>query len=129
MPIGFDPNDTCLVMLNCVDKEKPDDRRAKFKVKFLSSRQVKQMAKLRDEALNAIEPEEQDAKLNEALLIGLVGWEGLAGDDGKPLPFSPESLDEFSHRLKSWMISEIPSRIFFAEADLKNSASRLTPTA
>jgi hypothetical protein len=121
MPIGFDPNDTCLVTLDCLDQGKPDAERARFKCRFLTSGQRKRVEALVQQAYQPQATDaERDALINQALLLGIVGWENLRDSDGKDVPFGPEALDEFTFRAKSAMASEYPVRVSISEGDRKN---------
>jgi hypothetical protein len=129
MPIGFDPNDTVPVKLDCFDGNKPDDQRATFTCRHLTSKQVKEVARLRREAHEAKTYDEQDAKLNAALLVGIVGWDNLRDDKGELVPFSPEAFDEFSFLLKSDMAGQYPDALMFSEIDQKKSSSHSKPAS
>lgn len=127
MPIGFDPNDTIPVKLDCFDGDKPDDQRATFTCRHLTSKQVKEVARLRREAWEADTYEDRDAKLNAALLVGIVGWDNLRDDKGEPVKFAPEAFDEFAYSLRFDMAGEYPDALFFSEIDRKKSSSHSKP--
>lgn len=129
MPIGFDPNDTIPVKLDCFDGGKPDDQRATFTCRHLTSKQVKEVARLRREAWDADTYEGRDAKLNAALLVGIAGWENVRDDAGNPVPFAPEAFDEFAYSLRFDMAGEYPDAVFFTEIDRKNSRSHSKPAS
>lgn len=130
MPIGFNPDDTVPIRLDCLDGTKPEVDRAVFKCRLLTSKQVARIDKLRDEAWDKeMTLMKTDATLDEALLIGIVGWNNVRDDKGAEVAFSPEALGEFTPRLKSKMVAEYPTRVFFAEGDLKNSTSPCKPDA
>lgn len=46
-------------------------------------------------AAGALDPEENDRMISTCLLeIGLLDWDGLTGEDGKPIPYSKERAAE-----------------------------------
>lgn len=92
MPIGFMPGETTTVPLDCIDKGKADGERAKFTVRFITAGEAKCVAKLEREARSALSPGDADALLNQAIRIGIVGWEGLVGSDGNPVVYRPAPL-------------------------------------
>ncbi len=141
MPIGFSPSDTATLPLPCIDKGKPDADRARFKFRFLTSGQAKQVERLRDAARAATRDDECDRLLNEAIRIGLVGWENLKDAEGKRIPFADappapvvvegqkpppppyDVLDEFTLRLKFQITLEYPRELLYSEAESFRSGS------
>lgn len=119
MPIGFDPADTCEITLDCIDKGKPDDQRAKFRCRFLTSGQVRKIDLMREAANKSSSDTDADNILNDAIMLGIVGWSGIVVD-GKPLEFSREALDEFTPTQKYRIVYEYPFRVGLQESDRKN---------
>src|SRR5690349_20139836 len=89
MPIGFDSNETCEITLDCVDKDASPDKRARFTCRFLTAGEAKKVQRLREAAYRQNNPIREDALLNEAIRIGIVGWRNLVGADGKVITYAP----------------------------------------
>ncbi len=123
MAIGFDPLDTVWVRLNSFDGGKPEGERAMFEVRHLTSRQVRLVAKLRNEAWDADDDDVRIDKLNEAILMGIAGWKGVKDNTGKEVPFSPDALEDFEPREKSRMCGEYPWAVFLASNEKKTFPS------
>jgi hypothetical protein len=130
MPIGFSPDDVAVVHLDCIDKGKPESERARFKFRFLTSGQTKKVERLRDAALTSNRDDESDRLLNEAIRIGLVGWDNLKDGAGNLIPFAPaptatedDVLDEFTLRLKFQMAQEYPRELLYKDAESFRSSS------
>ncbi len=120
MPIGFHPDDTCRIHLDCFDKDKPEDQRAWFVCKFLTANQAREVEKLRDQAAQAASDAVADETINRAILKGIVGWERVKDHEGKEIPFGPEGLGEMSLRMKQRIAYEYPWRTGLSEVDQKN---------
>jgi hypothetical protein len=118
MPIGIDPNDTFSVK-SSIDSHLPDEQRAVFKVRAISVYEERRIRRFLEEALAAKTLDEQNGKLNDALCVGVVGWENV------PYPFSPEGLDKaFSATQKIDFIKEYPHLVAIGEIEKKASRSR-----
>lgn len=140
MPVGFDPSDTCLIALDCVDKGRPDASRVRFRCRFLSHRDEKAIARMRAAAYepgppgeDGKRPEKTDEQVRDGLIKaiehGITGWENLVVD-GREIPFGPDGWEEFTFRQIERMAMEYPSAVYFSERDRKNSESPSpTPSA
>lgn len=121
MPIGFDPNDTCEVTLR-LDADQPEEKRMKFKVRFLSAGDTKKVYRLIQQAKDERDEVKADDMINEAMKVGIVGWSNIRRHDGSELPFTTESFDEFTWLQKYRICHEYPVATTLAEADKKKSA-------
>lgn len=123
MPIGFDPLDTVLIRLDCFDGHKPESERARFKFRFLTSKQAKKVERLRADAAKAKTHAERDELLDAAILEGLADWENVNWGDGAAVPFSPEALGEFKVALKFAIVSEYPMSLLLTDMESFRSSS------
>jgi hypothetical protein len=151
MPIGFSPDDVAVVGLPCFNKGKAPADCPRFRFRFLTSGQAKKVERLRDAARAANRDDECDRLLNEAIRIGLVGWENLKDGEGKLIPFAPapvlpsapaeplprqnpeiqllataelyDVLDEFTIRLKFQITLEYPRELLYTDAESFRSSS------
>ena len=120
MPIGFDPNESALVTLDCIDGGKPE--RCRFRCRYLSERELGQVRRWLSEANDAATDDAAAALLDKAILAGMTGWENVRSN-GEPVPFSPEALGEFTLLQKFSIVVEYPTRLWLSERDRKNSSS------
>jgi hypothetical protein len=104
MPLALDPAETVPVYLKS-DERKPLESRPVFIFHFLTSAESRKIRRLRREVRELKDDDASEAKVDEILLAGMVGWKNVNGRDGKPLPFSAEALGNLSLRDKielSW---------------------------
>jgi hypothetical protein len=121
VPIGFDPADSEWIELKSASAPQgaPPIR---FRCRYLSYRQEKQVDDLRNRAIDASNEDDRNALLNDAILIGIIDWQNVTLD-GAPLAFSREALDELTTLQKVRITAEYPGAMFLTEADRKNSSS------
>lgn len=119
MPIGFNPEDTISFHLDCFDKEKPPEQRAKFRFRFLTGNQTAKVESLAEEANRAVRNADTEKLLIEAILIGLAGWENLKDYSGAVVAFAPEALGEFTTRLKFLIAREYPIKLMVSDHEKK----------
>lgn len=123
MPLALDPSETVPVYLK-YDQRKPIESRPAFIFHFLTSAELRKIRRLRREASEAKDDEDAvEAKVDEILLVGLVGWKNLNGRDGKPIEFSAEALGNLSLRDKIELSWSHEMAISLAESELGKSDS------
>lgn len=107
MPIATDPNSRLRVVLECDKGKSPEPaffvRPSTLRVwrKSVEIEQSRHKAETPDQALNY---------LLEGIRLGLIGWENMIDEDGKPIEYATENLDlviglEDAHELLSYVQS------------------------
>lgn len=114
MPIGFDTGDSFPVQCS-LDEGKPN--RVTLHVRVLSEAEVRKITRLVREAEKEKDRASESAKLNAALLIGIVGW-------SLSLAMADEGLDESLSRIQKYVLAnEYPALVELAEIEKKASCS------
>jgi hypothetical protein len=91
MPLACDPRQTIDVWL-LSDDHLPDDQRPTFTYRFLTVAEFFEQRQLFEEREHAEDDKGRDAKVTEALMIGLRSWRNLrkppefGKDVGEPIP-------------------------------------------
>lgn len=123
MPVALDPSETVPVYLK-YDQRKPVESRPTFIFHFLTSAELRTIRRLRREATAAKEDEDAvENKVDEILMIGMVGWKNVNGRDGQPITFSREGLGNLSLRDKIELSWSHEMAISIAESELGKSDS------
>lgn len=119
MPISFDPDATFRITL-ATDADKPDGQRPAFVFRYMTNREWSRVEELFAEADKASTTREYVDRVNEALRIGLVGWEHMVDLDGQEIPYANEDMDRVTTAVDS---NELRARLFeessASEIDLK----------
>lgn len=119
MPFALDPNETAPFTL-ASDRGKPGA--PVFLFHYLTCRELRRVQQLRQEARAISDNTASMAKVDEAILIGLVGWENVTDRKGNPIPFAPDRLDDVLSTSDKWeMVFEYPSVLTASEMDRKKS--------
>ena len=119
MPISCDPQQTAEVQIS-KDAEAPAESRATFRYRYLTCRQMAQREDLLTRASKAAGVGDEaatDKLLNEALAVGLVGWD-LRDPDGKPVPYegNVSAIDAGLTAWEKWMLAyEVPGQVRLSE--------------
>ncbi len=115
MPIGYSPDDV-LEFESTIDEGQPS--RIRWKSRALSVADVRKVGRLRREASAAADFDKEQSLLNEAILLGVVGWD-------RPEPLSPEALDNaLTVKKKYDFAAEYPTLLFLSEYEKKASPSQ-----
>lgn len=110
MPIGYSPDDV-LEAKSSIDKHLAN--RITWKMRPLSVAESRKVKRLVRESSEADSLDSEQSKLNEALAIGIVGWD-------RPEPYSIEAIDSLlSPEQKCTLADEYPSMLFLAESEKK----------
>jgi hypothetical protein len=135
MPIGADPDETIPVCLT-VDRDKPEESRPTFFIRFVTDRESRKMSRLFVDAATiadpespAYDPEKAATMINEAVLISLAGWRNVI-HRGKAVPFGTE-LADFLSGAEVWELADLAIRTpKLTEQDKKKSVLQsASPTA
>lgn len=118
MPLALSPKMTVDVCLE-TDKAKPETERPVFVFRFLTCRQVLELADLIEAAEKAEGRHVVNDALTKALAVGLVDWRGIEK------PFSLNEIDGVLTPSEKWELAYKSIReIQMKESDLKKSASQ-----
>lgn len=122
MPIGITPDDVFDVYTS-LDEDLPQEKRVRFRVRAISAADVRRVGRLKREANEQQNIDAENDKLNEAILVGCVGW-------SLPKPFDAASLDEeLTPQQKYLLTSEYPGLLFACEVEKKVSRLRQASAA
>lgn len=121
MPIGYSPDERLDVQIEEFDGHLPKEQRVTFKCKPLTVSENRKLRSLLRDFDKAETADEQQAKITEAIMLGISGW-----SLGKP--FNAESIDdEMTTEYK------INLAIYYAQAirltEIEKKASRSRPTS
>jgi len=108
MPISFDPNATFQIVL-ATDADKPAGQRPAFIFRYMTNREWLRVEELFAAADEASTTSEYVTRTNDALRIGLVGWEHMVDRDGQEIPYANQDLDRVTTAIDS---SELRARLF-----------------
>ena len=106
MPIALDPGHTAGYVLKR-DQQKPENSRPTFLFHYLTRAESRRVRDLRERARGEQDQDASEQLLNDALLVGLVGWRNVADRNGKAVEFTPssESLDEVLTLVEKWELA------------------------
>lgn len=128
MPIAFDPEQRAEFVLSS-DKDRPEGQRITWIAKFLTVRQAMRVRELTRRVSEAKTDDEISAAIREGLGVGIVGWRGARGEDGKELPFSIDAIDDVLTTHEKWLLLvEYPGAVMNVEFELKKASASQPPS-
>lgn len=113
MPLNADPSATCALPL-----DGQADR--KLICRFITRQERQRVDRLCEQAFD----EKDDATcfdlLWQAITVGIVGWKGFDGEDGKPLEFNADNLSRFFSDNQIWRLARTyPTQVSMQEGERK----------
>src|SRR5438132_1281370 len=106
MPIALDPGQTAGYVLKR-DQQKPENSRPTFMFHYLTRAESRRVRDVREQARAEQDAEASEQLLDEALLVGLVGWRNVVDRNGKAVEFAPNAdrLDEVLTLVEKWELA------------------------
>ena len=106
MPIGLDPNENAAYVLKR-DREKPENSRPACLFHVLTRAESRLVRDLREKARHERDLDASERLLNDAILVGLVGWKNLMDRHGKAIEFAPtpDRLDDALTLVEKWELA------------------------